>query len=97
MGRPGPISDRTYERGFRVAAAGGLAAAVSLFWIGPLSPSEPGHLVATGVLFPVYLLSVAVGLGLWLGYDTDERDLRRVTADDADDDASGEDPGWWRR
>lgn len=81
---PGPISDKTYEQGLRIAAAVGLAAVVAVFWVGPLSPSEPGHVLMIAALFPIYLLFVAVGLGVWLGYTTDERNLRRVTEDDMD-------------
>lgn len=51
---------------------------VLLYWVGPLSISQGSHLVYTILLYPVYLLTVAVILGVWLGYDTDERNLERV-------------------
>lgn len=93
---PGPISDRTYEQGLRIAAVVGLAAVVAAFWFGSLAPSEPGHVVMIAALFPIYLLSVSVGLGVWLGYTTDERNLRRVTEEDTDseDDLQDRTNGW---
>ena len=39
------------------------------------------HVSVTFVLFPVYLVFAAMVLGVWLGFDTDERDLQRVTED----------------
>jgi hypothetical protein len=36
-------------------------------------------ILVTLVLFPVYLVFVAMVLGVWLGFATDESDLQRVT------------------
>lgn len=84
-GSPGPIADRTFDTGLKFGAAGGAACVAFLYWLGVLSVTNPFHTTVTLVLFPVYVLSVAVLLGLWLGYDTDETDLKRVTVEDESD------------
>ncbi|QAU14002.1 hypothetical protein EKH57_15510 [Halorubrum sp. BOL3-1] len=81
-GSPGPISDRTFEFGLRTGVAGGIACVALLYWTGVVSLTNPVHTTVTLVLFPVYVLSVAVLLGLWLGYDTDETNLKPVTVED---------------
>jgi hypothetical protein len=45
------------------------------------------------LLFPVYLLFAAVALGVWLGYETDETDLERVT--ERADMETGDINDWW--
>ena len=77
--RPGPIADRVYRFGFRVATVGGLAALGAGFALGHLT--LPTLVFVLMTLFPVYLLFVAVALALWLGYDTDRTDLQPVTED----------------
>lgn len=86
---PGPISDRTFDQGFKLAAVLGLGVVAVVFWLGPLSPGDAVHVVVTGALFPVYLLFAACALGVWLGYDTDERNLELVTrsAEERSDDS----------
>ena len=76
---PGPIAERTFERGFKIAILGGLAGVGLLYWTGILSATNGVHISVTLVLFPVYLVFVAMVLGVWLGFATDERDLQRVT------------------
>jgi len=78
---PGPIAERTFERGFKVAMLGGLAGVGLLYWTGVLSVTNGVHISVTLVLFPVYLVLVAMVLGVWLEFATDERDLQRVTED----------------
>lgn len=78
---PGPIADRTFEKGFQIATLGGLAGLGILYWKGPLSIFSGIHVTITLSLFPVYLVFVAVLLGVWLGYDADETDLRPATED----------------
>ncbi len=75
---PGPIASRTFDVGFKIAVAGGLAGMGALYWSGVLSLSNSLDVVYTLTLFPVYLLAAAVSLGLWLGYDTNGSDLKRV-------------------
>lgn len=76
---PGPIADRVFESGFRAAALLGVLGVGILFWFGPLSPTDSMHVSLTLLLYPVYLLFIAVLLGAWLGYETDGRNLERVT------------------
>ena len=82
---PGPIAKRTFSRGLRAAVLGGVACVGLLYWSGVLSISSVVHAAATLALFPVYVLAVAVLLGVWLGYDTNRADLERVTVDPESD------------
>jgi hypothetical protein len=82
---PGPIAKRTFSRGLRAAVLGGVACVGLLYWSGVLSISSAVHTTATLALFPVYVLAVAVVLGVWLGFDTDRGDLERVTVDPESD------------
>jgi len=75
---PGPIADQTYDSAFKIAAIAGATGVVLLFWLGPLSVSIGSHVVFATLLYPVYLLTVSVVLGVWLGYTTDEQNLIRV-------------------
>jgi len=84
---PGPISDQTFDIGFKIGAAGGIACVGLLYWAGVLSLASPFHATMTLALFPVYLLSIAVLLGLWLGYDTDETNLTRVIVENDPDES----------
>lgn len=86
-GPPGPIADQTFDLGLKFGAAGGVACAALLYWTGVLSVTNSFHTAVTIVLFPVYVLSVAVLLGLWLGYDTDEANLKRVLVEDESDES----------
>lgn len=76
---PGPIADRTFDLGFKMAVAGGIFGVVVLYWSGVLSITTGSDVVFTLTLFPVYLLAVAVLLGMWLGYERDASNLKRVT------------------
>lgn len=89
-GSPGPLADRTFERGFGWAAVIGVVCVGLGFWLGVLSPFDGVHLTLVVTLFPVYLVFVSVLLGVWLGYDTDAADLRPVT-----DETDHDDP--WKR
>jgi len=76
---PGPIAERTFEVGLKIAAGAGVAAAAVCFLVGPLSVFDGFHVALTVLLYPVYVLTIATLLGIWLGYDTDARNLERVT------------------
>lgn len=82
--RPGPIADHVFETGFKLAAIGGVGALVFLHLAGVLSLFNVVNFVIATLLFPVYLVFVAILLSHWLGYDTDERDLRTVSEADQD-------------
>lgn len=84
---PGPIAERAFDRGFKAAVAVGLGGIGLLYWTGVLSLTSPFHAAVTLVLFPIYLLGVAVLLAAWLGFGTDETDLERVIVE-----ADSEDP-----
>lgn len=76
---PGPIADQAFETGFKLAALLGFVGGGLLYVFDVLSLTNEMHVATTVLLFPVYLLLVAVLLGVWLGYETDERDLEQVT------------------
>jgi choline-glycine betaine transporter len=88
--KPGPIADHTYETGLKWGAVGGVVAVGICFWLGILSVSNSVHVTLVVVLFPVYIVAVALVLGVWLGYETDERNLRRVTVTKPPEMESGE-------
>ena len=75
---PGPIAEDTFDVGFRIAVIGGLVGVGLLYLFGPLSLT-PTHVLFTLLLFPVYLVFVALVMGVWLGYETDRTDLTPVT------------------
>ncbi|PSQ61805.1 MAG: hypothetical protein BRD21_08515 [Halobacteriales archaeon SW_8_66_22] len=75
---PGPIADRTFERGFKLAAIAGAIGVALLYVIGPFTLSSGSELVFASLLYPIYLLSVAIALAVWLGYPPDERNLEPV-------------------
>lgn len=79
MTKPGAIADRAFEDGFWVAALAGVGAVVLLYVSEVLSVTNGTHLLYTLLFYPVYLLVVSVSLGVWLGYETDATDLKRVT------------------
>lgn len=79
---PGPIADRTYETGFKAAGMIGIVVIGACYWQGVLSLGEPTDVLFTLSLFPVYLLTVALGLGMWLGYTPDQRNLRPMRRED---------------
>jgi len=75
---PSPIADRTFDRGFKLAAIAGAIGVALLYVIGPFTLSSGSELVFASLLYPIYLLSVAIALAVWLGYPPDERNLEPV-------------------
>jgi hypothetical protein len=90
---PGPIADRTFDTGFRTAAILGVVVTAGLFWLGVLSVTNGIHVASVLLFFPVYLLFAAIVLGVWLGYETDETDLERVT--ESAEMETGDLRDWW--
>jgi len=90
---PGPIADRVFDTGFRIAVILGAVGSAGLFWFGVLSVTNGVHVASVLLLYPVYLLFAAVALGIWLGYETDETDLERVT--EPADVETGDLRDWW--
>ena len=78
---PGPTADRAFTTGIRTAIVGAFVCLGALYWFEVLTPLFVG--VTLVVLFPIYLLVVASVLSVWLGYDRDPSDLRRVRRPDA--------------
>lgn len=82
LSSPGPEAHRAFRSGMLFAAVAGLAALGGLYWVGLL---EPLHIVfAIAVCGPVYLIIAASALSIWLGFDKDASDLRRVTREKED-------------
>ncbi len=54
----------------------GLVGVGALYFAGTLTPLALGYVIVA--LFPVYLITVAVVLSVWLGYDKDITALRPV-------------------
>ncbi|WP_311171984.1 hypothetical protein [Halobellus ordinarius] len=79
---PGPDAARAFRLGSAAGAVAGLVVIGLLYWTGVLSPLALGYVLV--LLFPVYLLLVAVVLSLWLGYDKDATALRPVTRTDGE-------------
>jgi hypothetical protein len=74
--QPGPDAARAFRLGVIAGAIIGLVALGGLYWTGTIAPVVAGY--ALVVLFPVYLVFVAVVLSRWLGYDKDATSLRPV-------------------
>lgn len=74
--RPGPAADSAFKTGVVFAGAAWVAGAAFLYWAGVLTPIPDGIVVL--LMFPLYLVIVASGLSVWLGYDKDATDLRPV-------------------
>lgn len=74
--RPGPDAQRAFRLGMVTGALLGLVALGALFWSGAIAPIVAGYSLV--LLFPVYLVFVAVVLSQWLGYDKDATSLRPV-------------------
>ncbi|MFB6232918.1 MAG: hypothetical protein ABEH61_01530 [Haloarculaceae archaeon] len=87
---PGAAARRAFRTGVWTAAAAALAVVGALYWTGTLEGYVAVFVVV--VLFPVYLLLVASALSVWLGYDKDPRDLRRVTREQDEEPYSGKGP-----
>ncbi|RLM53873.1 hypothetical protein DVK02_10610 [Halobellus sp. Atlit-31R] len=73
---PGPDAARAFRLGIVAGALVGLAIAGLLYWTGSLTLFAFGYVLA--LLFPVYLVLVAIALSVWLGYDKDATALRPV-------------------
>ena len=78
---PGPIADQLFTRGVQLATIGGVLGLLGLHWTEVFSLFEPVSIVLILLLFPVYLFLVTMLLSVWLGYDTDETNLRAVNAE----------------
>ncbi|RLM83784.1 hypothetical protein D3D02_16705 [Halobellus sp. Atlit-38R] len=73
---PGPDAARAFRLGIAAGALVGLAFAGLVYWTGSVDIFAFGYVFA--LLFPVYLVLVAIALSVWLGYDKDETALRPV-------------------
>jgi hypothetical protein len=74
---PGAAAAAAFRLGMFAGAVGGLGVLGLLYWTGALSPSLAGYSLL--LLFPIYLVFVAVVLSVWLGYSKDATALRPVT------------------
>lgn len=73
---PGPVAAQAFRLGILTGAAVGLVVLGALYWTGAISLVLLGYTLF--LLFPVYLVFVAVVLSRWLGYDKDATALRPV-------------------
>jgi len=73
---PGPVAAHAFSLGLKAGATLGLTVIASLYWFGHINLLLVGY--ALVVLFPVYLVFVAAGLSVWLGYNKDSTSLRPV-------------------
>lgn len=76
---PGPIADRAFDAGFKAAAVGGVVGLTVCYLVGILSLY--GTLFVLILLYPAYLVFVALLLATWLGYDTDRSNLEPVSVE----------------
>ncbi|WP_144905416.1 hypothetical protein [Halobellus captivus] len=74
--KPGPDAARAFRLGIVAGGLVGLAVAALLYWFGTMTLFAFGYVFV--LLFPVYLVLVAIGLSVWLGYDQDVTSLRPV-------------------
>ncbi|WP_254274558.1 hypothetical protein [Haloarcula marina] len=73
---PGPDAAHAFSLGLKAGAIVGLVTIGALYWFGIIELLFAGY--ALLCLFPVYLIFVAAGLSVWLGYDKDATALRPV-------------------
>lgn len=73
---PGPDAASAFRLGVAAGAVVGLVGLGVLYLEGIITPMIAGYLLV--VVFPVYLVLVAVALSTWLGYDKDASALRPV-------------------
>ncbi|MFW5905700.1 MAG: hypothetical protein ACOCUO_02520 [archaeon] len=73
---PGPAADHAFRLGIVAAAIVGLGGLGTLYWSRTISVWVAGYTLI--ILFPLYLVLVAVVLSVWLGYDKDATALRPV-------------------
>jgi len=69
--KPGYLSKRAFDYGALAAALLAVAALGAVVYFDALSPAAAAMLAVVG--FPPYLLAVACGLGVWLGFGEDAR------------------------
>jgi len=72
---PGPAETEAFRLGIVSSIVLGAAAVGILYWIGAITPVV-GYVLA--VLFPIYLVFVAVALNVWLNGMQDATALRPV-------------------
>jgi len=77
---PGPAAESAFRTGIVVAALIGLTTIGVSYWTGTIALVLAGYSLV--LLFPLYLVAAAVVLSVWLGYNTDARDLRPVYRND---------------
>lgn len=77
---PGQAAAQAFRLGMYVGALAGLVVIGLLYWSGQVGPVLAGYSLL--LLFPVYLVFVAVVLSRWLGYDRDVTSLRPVRRTD---------------
>jgi hypothetical protein len=73
---PGPIADHAFSLGLKAGALLGIVVIWGFYWAGQIDLLLAGY--ALIALFPVYLVLLATGLSVWLGYDKDISALRPV-------------------
>lgn len=73
---PGPVAAQAFSLGLKAGAILGLVVIGGLYWFGHINLLLAGY--ALVLLFPVYLVLVASGLSVWLGYSKDATALRPV-------------------
>jgi len=72
----GPAAAEAFHLGTLVGAVIGLSVIGLLYVTGTITAMLAGYTLV--LLFPIYLILVAVVLSLWLGYDKDASALRPV-------------------
>lgn len=73
---PGPAAAYAFRLGIAAGSAVGLAVLGLLYWYELLTTFVLGYVLV--IVFPLYLVLVAVALSVWLGYDKDSTALRPV-------------------
>lgn len=73
---PGPAAAHAFKLGLKAGAIVGLVAIAGLYWLGHINLLLAGYSLV--VLYPIYLVFLAAGLSVWLGYDKDATALRPV-------------------
>ncbi|WP_217642718.1 hypothetical protein [Halogeometricum limi] len=73
---PGPAAAYAFRLGITAGAIVGLALLGLLYWLGQLAVFQLAYVLL--IIFPLYLVLVAVALSVWLGYDKDTTSLRPV-------------------
>jgi len=74
--RPGPDAARAFRLGIAAGGLVGLTVAAISFWFSTMTIFAFGYVFL--LVFPIYLVLVAIALSVWLGYDQDTTSLRPV-------------------